>query len=461
MSSYPTLPLVPTTRDRRRARAARPVSATTTRCIRCRTASSSTRCTGRINCGSVWRSRCTRSSWSLASRSPSQAGWRRTCRSSTATRSATTASCSTRSRSTRRWATTSTSMQQHERPIPNENYAREVLQLFSIGTVRLNPDGTQQLDDERPAGPDLHAGRRQQLRPRVHRLAVRRRRPAPGVPNYIDPMVANEAQHDIGAKTLLNGVVLPAGQNTTKDLNDCDRQHLQRSERRAVHLEAADPASGHEQSEPRICRARRGGVQRRRTGARGDLQGGGPGHPARPGGARRRQDGSELRPPAPSGAVHRQPPARVQREVGRRQRESDGYLNPQSARMGMDVFRPPSVFSYFSPATGVPGAAACAAPSSGSSRPRPRFARPTSSTRWCSRRIAVGTNAPSGTSLDLAPLQALAGNPGDAGRCARTCCCCTARCRARCATASSTPVAARVAATNTLKRARTAVYLVA
>ncbi|HRN62534.1 MAG TPA: DUF1800 domain-containing protein [Luteimonas sp.] len=29
---------------------------------------------------------------------------------------------------------------------PDENYAREVLQLFSIGTVRLNPDGTRMLD---------------------------------------------------------------------------------------------------------------------------------------------------------------------------------------------------------------------------------------------------------------------------------------------------------------------------
>ena len=30
--------------------------------------------------------------------------------------------------------------------VPNQNYAREVLQLFSIGLVELNPDGTQQLD---------------------------------------------------------------------------------------------------------------------------------------------------------------------------------------------------------------------------------------------------------------------------------------------------------------------------
>ena len=29
---------------------------------------------------------------------------------------------------------------------PNENYAREIMQLFSVGTYLLNPDGTQQLD---------------------------------------------------------------------------------------------------------------------------------------------------------------------------------------------------------------------------------------------------------------------------------------------------------------------------
>ena len=55
----------------------------------------------------------------------------------------------------------------------------------------------------------------------------------------------------------------------------------------------------------------------------------------------------------------------------------------------MDLFRPPSVFSYFSPITGVPGAAGVRGPEFGSCRPPPRCAAPTSSTRWCSRRIAV------------------------------------------------------------------------
>ena len=34
---------------------------------------------------------------------------------------------------------------------PNENYAREVMQLFSIGLVQLNPDGTPQVDRIRSA----------------------------------------------------------------------------------------------------------------------------------------------------------------------------------------------------------------------------------------------------------------------------------------------------------------------
>src|SRR5439155_10604468 len=34
---------------------------------------------------------------------------------------------------------------------------------------------------------------------------------------------------------------------------------------------------------------------------------------------------------------------------------SDGYLDPQSVNMGLDVFSPPSVFSYFSPFGSAPG----------------------------------------------------------------------------------------------------------
>ena len=92
---------------------------------------------------------------------------------------------------------------------PNENYARELLQLFSIGTVTLNHDGTPQLDATGQAVPTYDQATINNFA-RVFtgwRLAPG----AAGIPNYIDPMVANEAQHDIALKVLLNGAVAAGG----------------------------------------------------------------------------------------------------------------------------------------------------------------------------------------------------------------------------------------------------------
>ena len=45
---------------------------------------------------------------------------------------------------------------------PNENYAREILQLFAIGTDLLNQDGTTQNESRRAAAADLRpVGHRQ------------------------------------------------------------------------------------------------------------------------------------------------------------------------------------------------------------------------------------------------------------------------------------------------------------
>ena len=91
---------------------------------------------------------------------------------------------------------------------------REILQLFSIGTFRLNPDGTQQLDLHGQPIPTYDPGRPSTTSRACSPAGVGPPRRRTGVPNYIDPMVANQSQHDIGAKTLLNGAVLPANQAT-------------------------------------------------------------------------------------------------------------------------------------------------------------------------------------------------------------------------------------------------------
>ena len=55
---------------------------------------------------------------------------------------------------------------------PDENFAREVMQLFTIGLYELNPDGTHKLDANSKPDGNLRPGRRHQSRARVHRLQL-------------------------------------------------------------------------------------------------------------------------------------------------------------------------------------------------------------------------------------------------------------------------------------------------
>ena len=208
-----------------------------------------------------------------------------------------------------------------------------------------------------------------------------RPRRRPGVPNYIDPMVANEAQHDTGAKMLLNGVVLPRGAEHDEGSGRRDRQHLQRPERRAVHREAADSAPGHEQSEPGLRRPRGRGVQRQRRRRRAATCGGGRERscstPRRAATARR---DAELRPPAASGAVHRQPAARVRRHARRTgTRRATATSIRRACRWGWTCSVRRRCSATSRPRTVVPGTPRRArARSSGCSRRRPRCGGSTS-----------------------------------------------------------------------------------
>jgi len=86
---------------------------------------------------------------------------------------------------------------------------------------------------------------------------------------------------------------------------------------------------------------------------------------------------------------------------------SDGYLNPQNQLMGMDLFVPPSVFSYFSPSNGVPGST-LRGPEFGVLNTSTSVRRSNFVNTMVYSRINTSTNAPSGTSIDLSPLQPLA-----------------------------------------------------
>jgi uncharacterized protein (DUF1800 family) len=106
----------------------------------------------------------------------------------------------------------------------NENYAREIMQLFTIGLAKLNPDGTPVLDASGNPVPTYDQTTIQELSRALtgwtYPTQPGRVTPTSGhnPTYYIGNMVAIEANHDTGAKTLLNGTVIPAGQTSAQDL---------------------------------------------------------------------------------------------------------------------------------------------------------------------------------------------------------------------------------------------------
>lgn len=103
---------------------------------------------------------------------------------------------------------------------PDENYAREVMQLFSIGLFELNPDGSERLDDMGRPIPTYDNDDIREFAKVFTGLswgggnnAFRAYRP-----NFREPMRMFEEYHDSSEKRLLRGTVLPAGQSGMQDI---------------------------------------------------------------------------------------------------------------------------------------------------------------------------------------------------------------------------------------------------
>ena len=108
--------------------------------------------------------------------------------------------------------------------IANENYPRELMQLFTTGIDILNPDGSLQLDSSGNPVP-VYTETQVEAFARAYTgwtyASSTGGAPAKfpnGTPNYDAPMAAVESAHDTTSKILLNGDVLPAGQSAEQDL---------------------------------------------------------------------------------------------------------------------------------------------------------------------------------------------------------------------------------------------------
>ena len=109
--------------------------------------------------------------------------------------------------------------------IANENFAREMMQLFTLGPNRLNLDGSLMLDGSGQPIPTYteaqvkafalaYTGWTYPTPAAITQYALNK-----GARSHSGPMVPVESQHDTSAKSLLNGHFLSSGQSAQQDLD--------------------------------------------------------------------------------------------------------------------------------------------------------------------------------------------------------------------------------------------------
>jgi uncharacterized protein (DUF1800 family) len=305
----------------------------------------------------------------------------------------------------------------------NENYAREILQLFSIGLNQLNDDGTVQVDGNGipvpTYGQDVIAAFAhvftgwnldQQIQPGNN-------------PNYRDPMIPNEGQHDTNPKTLLDGQGLPGGQDALTELNAAldiifnhhnvgpfiGKQLIQK-------LVTSNPTPGYVQ---RVTNAFNSGSY---TGPNGTSFGSGNRGDMQALIAAVLLDAEARTAPTDASSGHlREPVLFITNTLRALNGVVDASGNPTTdfvlgdqflpsgantnVRMDQDVFRPPTVFSYYPPDNQLPGTSLIA-PEFGIQSTSTALARINLMYDVAYKRMPTNAkNSPLGTWIDTTPFE--------------------------------------------------------
>ena len=111
---------------------------------------------------------------------------------------------------------------------PDENFAREIMQLFSIGLYELNIDGTAKLDSNGDPIPTYDNDDIREMAQIFTGLTYagsghywgRRYFNHADPLVFSSPMIMYENYHEPGEKVLLNGTIVPAGQSGMQDIED-------------------------------------------------------------------------------------------------------------------------------------------------------------------------------------------------------------------------------------------------
>jgi uncharacterized protein (DUF1800 family) len=237
--------------------------------------------------------------------------------------------------------------------VPNQNYAREVLQLFSIGLVELNPDGTQQLDATGAPIPTFDGTTIEGFAsvftgwtyPPLSSATSQWTNPI----NFDGTMVSFPDHHQAGTKALLNGYTVPAGQTPEQDLANALDNIFNHpnvgpfiSQQLIQHLVTSNPSAAYV---ARVAAVFANNGQ----GVRGDLSAV----------VSAILTDTEARGAVPATNVFghlREPALFITSTLRSLGGQSDGVL-PRSASsaMGQPMFSPETVFSFYPPSYQIPG----------------------------------------------------------------------------------------------------------
>jgi len=234
----------------------------------------------------------------------------------------------------------------------NENYTRELMQLFTLGLTQLNPDGSPVLDQNHQPVPTYTQA---EVTSMAKALTGWTYPTAPGATAkannpeyYIGQMFAVEANHDTSEKTIFGGVIIPAGQTAEQDLASVITALMNQptmapfvSQQLIQHLVTSNPSPGYIERVASVFtndgNGVRGNMQAVITAILMDPEA-------------RAADDPNATPVANFGHL-REPillMANLLRGLNATLSSTSAIYN-DSANMGQNLFYPPSVFSYFSP----------------------------------------------------------------------------------------------------------------
>ncbi len=234
----------------------------------------------------------------------------------------------------------------------NENYARELMQLFTVGLIQLELNGNPVLDSSNNPLPtydqSVVTNTARALTGWTYPTAPNATARTNNPPYYLGQMFAVEAAHDTTSKRIIGGSTIPAGQTAAQDLESVlDALMAQRSmapfvSRQLIqHLVTSDPSPAYIQRVATVFLDNGSGV-------RGDMR-------------------------AVIAAILTDPEARAGDDASSATNATFGHLrepvlllanllrglnatlgsssaiNRYTAELGENLFYPPTVFSYFSP----------------------------------------------------------------------------------------------------------------